>query len=278
MAAVVAQQHAAGLWHRRPEHSFHVPDLHYTGMMTSYNDQRTAMDAPSLRSYQPPTSQMELGLPLFSANALATSVPYQSSSTFAYESSVNPYNMQQNGLPQSYGLNYSSSMQSTASYAGRSEPQPLPTVHDTRHAFSLGGNHMVKSESASPAQSSPVYNEVNYATNCKRSSSEPAESININFATDVDTLMKAIQAKQTASPSKKESSKVSMRQTQCYTLLTSIRWRSRRQHRSLGSDTSAICLTATRASIKRRTSRSTSELILAQSPLYVTKTVLSVLC
>ena len=251
MAAVIAQQHAAGLWHRRPEHSFHVPDLHYTGMMTSYNDQRPAMDAPSLRSYQPPTSQMDLSLPLFSANALATSVPYQSSGTFAYESSVNPYNMQQTGLPQAYGLNYSSSMQSTVSYAGRSEPQSLPTAHDTRHAFSMNGDHMVKCESASPVQSNPVFNERAYATSCKRSSSEPAESTDMNFATDVDTLMKAIQAKQTASPSKKEAPKVSTLPLQYDHTLTVSRWRSQRQHRSLGSDTSATCLTATRASIKR---------------------------
>ncbi|KAH7378497.1 zinc finger protein-like protein OZF [Phaeosphaeria sp. MPI-PUGE-AT-0046c] len=208
MAAVVAQQHAAGLWHRRPEHSFHVPDLHYTGMMPSYNDQRTVMDAPSLRNYQPPTSQMDLSLPLFSANALATSLPYQTSSTFAYESAVNPYNMQQTSLSQSYGLNYSSSMASTGSYAGRSEPQPLPTVHDTRHAFSMGGAHLLKSESASPVQSNPIFNDGTYVTSCKRSSSEPAESANINFATDVDTLMKAIQAKQTTTPLKKEVAKV----------------------------------------------------------------------
>lgn len=208
MAAVVAQQHAAGLWHRRPDHPFHVPDLHYTGMMPSYSDQRTAMDAPSLRSFQPPTSQMDLSLPLFSANALATSVPYQSSGTFAYESSVNPYSMQQTSLPQSYGLSSYSSMNSTVSYAGRSEPQPLPTVHDTRHAFSMGANHMVKSESASPVQSNPMFNDGAYSASCKRSSSEPAESANINFATDVDTLMKAIQAKQTTSPSKKEIAKV----------------------------------------------------------------------
>jgi hypothetical protein len=265
MAAVVAQQHAAGLWHRRPEHSFHVPDLHYTGMMTSYNDQRTAMDAPSLRSYQPPTSQMDLSLPLFSANALATSVPYQSSGTFAYDSSVNPYNIQQNGLPQVYGLNYSSSMPSTVSYAGRSEPQSLPTVHDTRHAFSLNGNHMVKSESASPVQSNPVFNDGAYMTSCKRSSSEPAESSNINFATDVDTLMKAIQAKQTTSPSKKDAAKVSTLPMQYDHTLTISSWRSQRHHRNLGSGISAICLIAIRASIKRHISRSTSEHILVQS-------------
>jgi hypothetical protein len=269
MAAVVAQQHTAGLWHRRPEHPFHVPDLHYTGMMTSYNDQRTAMDAPSLRSYQPPTSQMDLSLPLFSANALATSVPYQTSGTFAYESSVNPYNMQQNGLPQSYGLNYSSSMQSTVSYAGRPEPQSLPTVHNTRHAFSMASNHMVEAESASPVQSSPIHSEGNYPTTCKRSSSEPAESANINFATDVDTLMKAIQAKQTTSPTRKEVTKVSLRHIHHSFLLTVSRWRSQRQHKSLGSVTNATCLTVTRASTKRRTWRFTSESTLAQSLLYV---------
>jgi hypothetical protein len=208
MAAVVAHQHA-GLWHRRPEHSFHVPEIHFTGMMPSYNAQRSAVNAPSLRNYQPPTTQMDMNLPLFSANTMPTSVPYQSSGVFAYDSSVNPYSMQESSMPQSYPMNYSSSL-SPVSYAATSAPQSLHTVREPHHEFSLHGNHMVKSESASPVQSAPMYSDASYATSCKRSSSEPAETTNPHFATDVDTLMKAIQAKQTTSPQKQEVAKVSL--------------------------------------------------------------------
>jgi hypothetical protein len=223
MAAVVAHQHA-GLWHQRPEHSFHVPELHFTGMMPAYNAQRSAATTSSVRSFQPPpTTHMDISLPLFTANGLPTSVPYQPSGPFAYDSSVNPYNMQQGSMPQSYAMNYSSSMAPAVSYAGRSDVQTLPTVRDARHAFGLEGDHMVKSESASPVQSSPMYNNGSYAADCKRCSSEPVETTNINFATDVDTLMRAIQAKQTTSPQKISVAKVSTHHEQPSTFVLYLR-------------------------------------------------------
>jgi hypothetical protein len=208
MAAVVAHHHS-GLWNRRPEPSFHISDIHFTGMMPSYSSQRTASSTPSLRNFPPPTTHMDISLPLFTANVLATSVPYQSGATFAYDSSVNPYNMQQSNMPQAYSMNYTANMSPPVSYAGPVDPQPLPTVREVRNVFALDGNHMVKSESASPVQSNPMFNDASYATECKRSTSEPAEMAGINFATDVDTLMKAIQAKQTTSPEIHEPSKVS---------------------------------------------------------------------
>jgi hypothetical protein len=212
MAAVVAHQHA-GLWNRRPEHSFHVPEMHFTGMMPSYNAPRSAIHAPSLRNYQPPTTQMDMNLPLFSTNTMPTSVPYQSSAVFAYDSSVNPYTMPESSMPQTYPMTYSSAMSPGVSYAATSAPQSLHTVREAHHEFALHANHMVKSESASPVQSGPMYSDASYATSCKRSSSEPADATNPHFATDVDTLMKAIQAKQTTSPQTQEVAKVSPSET-----------------------------------------------------------------
>lgn len=203
MAAVVAHQHA-GLWHRRLDH-FHIPDVHFTGMMPQYENQRTGISAPTSRSFLPATTQMDLSLPLFSANGLPTSVPYQSSGTFAYDSSVNPYNMQQSNMQSSYSMNYTPNLSPAVSYTDRTEHQPLANVHEARHAFALDSAHLVKAESASPAQSSPVYNNASYTSEYKRSSSEPMDPSNINFATDVDTLMKAIQAKQTTSAQKQEA-------------------------------------------------------------------------
>jgi hypothetical protein len=132
---------------------------------------------------------MDINLPLFSTNGLTTSVPYQSGA-FAFDPvSVNPYNMQQ----ASY---YSPNIPHSMSYTASPDVQSLPTVRDARNVF----NAMVKSESTSPIQSNPMYNDTSYATECKRSTSEPTEGSNTNFATDVDTLMRAIQAKQTNSP------------------------------------------------------------------------------
>jgi hypothetical protein len=198
MAADVAHQHA-GLWHRRLDH-FHIPDVHFTGMMPQYEHQRTVVSAPTSRSFLPATTQMDLSLPLFSANGIPTSVPYQSSGSFAYDSSVNPYNMQP-----SYSMNYTPNLSPAVSYTDRTEHQPLSNVHEARHAFALENAHLVKAESASPAQSSPVYNNASYTSDYKRSSSEPMDPSSINFATDVDTLMKAIQAKQTTSAQKQEA-------------------------------------------------------------------------
>jgi hypothetical protein len=165
---------------------------------------------------------MDMSLPLFSASTMPASVPYQSSSVFAYDSSVNPYNMQEGSMPQTYPMAYSSAMSPGASYAATSAPQSLHTVREAHHEFALHGNHMVKSESASPVQSAPMYSDASYATNFKRSSSEPAEETNPNFATDVDTLMRAIQAKQTTSPQKQEVAKVSLSEKKllCFTLRT----------------------------------------------------------
>ncbi|KAF1915718.1 zinc finger protein-like protein OZF [Ampelomyces quisqualis] len=203
MAAVLAHQHA-GLWHRRPEDSFHVPELHFPNMMPSYNTQRNAMNAPSLRSYQPPTTNMDISLPLYTPNVLVTSVSYPSSGAFAYDASVNPYNMPQSSLQHSYSMSYTTNLAPAAPYAERCDPQPLSTVRDARHALAPDGSHVVKSEGASPIQSGSMFNDASYGTDCKRSSSEPADLIDVNFATDVDTLMKAIQAKQTTSSPKQE--------------------------------------------------------------------------
>jgi hypothetical protein len=163
--------------------------------MPSYSAQRSAANAPSLRNCQPSTTQMDMNSPLFSANTLPTSVPCQAGGVFAYDSYVNPYNMQDSSSSQPYSRNHYSSLSLV----------PYGPHHD----FSLHGNHMVRSESASSLQSVPMYCNASYTTNCNRSPSEPTEATNPRFATDVDTLMKAIQAKQTTSPQKQEDVKVS---------------------------------------------------------------------
>lgn len=161
-----------------------------------------------MRGMPATTTQMDISMPLFSANTLATSVPYSSGGAFAYDS-VNPYNMQQHGMPQSYSMGYGINMATPVSFAGNAESQPLPTSREVQHAFTAESSHVVKSESASPVQSQPMYSDASLAGEFKRSSSEPTESTNINFATDVDTLMKAIQAKQPNTPQRHETSKVS---------------------------------------------------------------------
>jgi hypothetical protein len=187
MAAVVASHHI-GLWQERREPSIHIPNMHLANMMPPYDTSRTVTNAPVSRSFHPTSTHMDINMPLFSTHGLTTSVPYQSGA-FAFDpTSVNPYNMQQ----ASY---YSPNLPHSASYAASPDVQSLSTVRDARNAF----HSMVKAESTSPVQSNPIYNGAVYAAG-KRSTSEPTEGSGTNFATDVDTLMRAIQAKQPTSP------------------------------------------------------------------------------
>jgi hypothetical protein len=142
-----------------------------------------------------------MNLPLFSANLLPMSIPCQVVESHAY-------NIVESSIPQSCSIEYSTSLY-PVSYTATSAPQSLHTTREPHYDFSLHGSHMVKSESMSPLYSAYMYNNVSYTANCKRFPPEPTEATTPRFATDVDTLMKAIQAKQTASPQKQEVAKVS---------------------------------------------------------------------
>ncbi|EUC30316.1 hypothetical protein COCCADRAFT_104228 [Bipolaris zeicola 26-R-13] len=185
MAAVVAS-HQSGLWQERREPPFQMPNMHSSSMIPQYDTSRAATSAPVSRSFQPTSTQMDMSMPLYSSNGLATTVPYQPGQ-FAYDAtSVNPYTMQQ----PSY---YQSSIPHPVSYPPSTDVQQLPTVRDSRNLF----NPLVKAESTSPLQSNPIYGETSYPSDAKRSNSVPTEGTSVHFSTDVDTLMKAIQAKQT---------------------------------------------------------------------------------
>ncbi|KAH8633234.1 zinc finger protein OZF [Alternaria alternata] len=196
MATVVAS-HNIGLWQDRREPSMHIPNMHLNNIMPPYDTSRNVSNAPVSREYQPTSNHMDMNnIPLYSANTLPTSVPYQAGA-YAYDVPtsvpVNPYNMQQ----ASY---YASNMPHPVSYPQSHDIQALPTLPDVRHVF----NPNVKSEGTSPAQSNHMYADPSYGTELKRSTSEPTEGSGANFATDVDTLMRAIQAKQTNPPPENE--------------------------------------------------------------------------
>ncbi|KAJ5021034.1 hypothetical protein J3E73DRAFT_435105 [Bipolaris maydis] len=185
MAAVVAS-HQSGLWQERREPPFQMPNMHSSSMIPQYDTSRAATSAPVSRSFQPTSTQMDMSMPLYSSNGLPTTVPYQPGQ-FAYDTApVNPYTMQQ----PSY---YQSGIPHPVSYPPSTDVQQLPTVRDSRNLF----NPLVKAESTSPLQSNPIYGETSYPSDAKRSNSVPTEGTSVHFSTDVDTLMKAIQAKQT---------------------------------------------------------------------------------
>jgi hypothetical protein len=171
----------------------HVPTMNISGLMAPYETPRSVTDSPVSRAYHPTTSHMDMGMPLFTTHAMTTSVPYQSG-VYAYDSMpVNPYNMQQ-----TFPINYSSNVPQVMPYGSPSDAHALSAVREQRSVYPVDRHSMVKAESTSPMQPSQVYHDMAYARDAKRSHSEPTESTSAEFATDVDTLMKAIQAKQTS--------------------------------------------------------------------------------
>jgi hypothetical protein len=135
--------------------------------------------------------------------AMTTSMSYQSGA-FAFDSlSVNPYNMQQ-----AFPVTYPQSIPQAVGYATTSDMQPSPTVRETRTGFAIESTPPVKSESCSPIPHNQLFQGTTYTGDHKRSSSEPGQSGQTNFSTDVDTLMRTIQAKQPVSVQRTEPAKV----------------------------------------------------------------------
>ncbi|KAF2811452.1 uncharacterized protein BDZ99DRAFT_384122 [Mytilinidion resinicola] len=201
MAAAVASQHA-GIWHqRRTNQAVHVPNMSMS-MLPSYDTSvRTVSNPPVSRAFQP--THLDLAMPMFQSHP-TTSVPYQSGAYAFDPLAVNPYNMQQ-----AFNMNYPPTMAHPVAYSGPNElPNSLPTTRDVRNNYPMmESTPPVKTEAASPIQLSQVYNDANYADVCKDTSSESDSAI--NFATDVDTLMKAIQAKSNQAKRQQQPSKSS---------------------------------------------------------------------
>lgn len=196
MAAVVA--HHPGLWHHSDQH-VHFPHLNMSNFNSPYDAPQRTTTAPSVsRSFQTASSHIDMhGLPIYTPHTMANSMPYQQGA-FAFDSlTTNPYNIQQ-----AFPVSYPTSMPQSVPYSAAPEIQPLPTVRTARNGFASIRTSSIKSESASPAQPHHGYNELSYVEDYRRSASESSETHGPNFATDVDTLMKAIQAKQKTSPIK----------------------------------------------------------------------------
>lgn len=196
---MVASQHA-DLWQRRSQPTFHMPDMNLSGL--SYAAPRTVANPPDTRAYHQTSSTFGMSMPLFSAHGVSTSVPYQPGA-FAFDPiPVNPYNMQQ-----AYSEGFVSDVPQNVSYTRSSLAQQIPPPQETHGTFSTD-RHVSKSSTASPLQSSPPYHVYHFGAELQRSRSEPSDGSSINFVTDVDTLMKAIQAKQSVSSKPLQANKV----------------------------------------------------------------------
>jgi hypothetical protein len=170
-------------------------------LMPSYdNAVRTVSNPPASRAFQ--STHLDLAMPMFQSHP-TTSVPYQPGA-FAFDSiAVNPYNMQQG-----FNMQYPTTMAQAVTYSTAADLQTMmPTAKDGRSSFSMiESTPPVKTEAASPIQPSQLYYDATYTDDSKQTSSE--SDSNVNFSTDVDTLMKAIQAKSQQAKRQQQPSKV----------------------------------------------------------------------
>ena len=200
MTTMVASHHI-DLWQRRSQPTFNMPNMNLTDLMPPYDAPRTVTNEPESRAYHQTTSSVEMSMPLFSTNGVTSSVPYQPGA-FAFDQvPANPYNIQQ-----TYPVGYVANVPQNISYTRSSLTQQMQATQGTHSSFSVD-RHISKSETASPLQSTPSYHSSTYGTELEYSRSDPVEG-SINFATDVDTLMKAIQAKQSDTPQPQQAGKV----------------------------------------------------------------------
>jgi hypothetical protein len=135
---------------------------------------------------------MDMHMPLYPTQNMTTTVSYQPG-VFAYDSiPVNPFSMQQS-FPTSYTLNVSQA----GSYSEVSAMQSQPPLCEPRNGFIMERTPSIKTETLSPIRPVQVYNNASYNGEIKFERLETGQSNSgVTFNTDVDTLMKAIQAKQ----------------------------------------------------------------------------------
>ncbi|KAF1983440.1 hypothetical protein K402DRAFT_406902 [Aulographum hederae CBS 113979] len=193
MAAMVAPQHG-GIWQRRSSQAIHMNAMSMPGMMPSYE----TTSRPPVNHNQAPTSRAfhDLTMPVFTNSNMAGAMPFHGA--YGFDTlSVNPYNMQQN-LQQPFHVGFSASMAHAPTYAGSDLPAGVPHVREARNSVPVSHRSpSVKAEERSPVQPNQLFND---SSNGVDNSSSGESENGVNFSTDVDTLMKAIQAKTQANP------------------------------------------------------------------------------
>jgi len=182
MAAMVASQHG-GMWQRRSSQVMQMSSMGVPTMVPS------SAATPTTRPYQQP-NHIELSMNMFPTSSAPSMVPF---TTGAYGFDLT--NMNQYQVPQNYNIGYSSAVQPAPAYqTAPTELSAIPHVREARNAVpSINRSPSVKTEAQSPVQQNQVFSEGGEAL---RDSQADSSLGGVIFSTDVDCLMKAIQAKQ----------------------------------------------------------------------------------
>jgi uncharacterized Zn-finger protein len=188
--------HHPGMWQRR---SSQVMQMSPMGIPTMVPATQTA---PSARPYQQ-TNHIDLPMNMFPTTSAPSMVQFTASSYGFDLSSMNQYQLQQN-----YNINYPGPAQPTPAYSAA--PTEMPTVisHVGVAHEPLPIAHRspsVKAEAQSPLQANQMYSD--NSSDELRSYHTDSSLAGVSFSTDVDCLMKAIQAQQ-KTPTQPAPSKV----------------------------------------------------------------------
>ena len=199
MAAVVAPHHSSMWQQRRPDQAMHMPSLSMSSMFPHFDATARAPTAPPAQRAYPP-STVDLTMPMFQSHGFNGSLPFQQPSQYGYEN----HPQGQYGMQPTYGMHQSTQMhhQPTAYQPSTSVVSSLPQVRDARNAFPpINRSPSVKTENPSPATATSASSATAFpepvavdATTEQQESPVKTET-GASFATDVDTLMRMIQAK-----------------------------------------------------------------------------------
>jgi len=192
MAAMVAP--SQNMWEqRRPGQVIHM------GPVPTMSNMIPTTNAPSSsRPYGQP--QLDLQMPMYPQTTVSGHIPFQQP---AYSFDVNPMPQYPVHPPQQppYVPFQAPPVQTPTSYAPTHSDisAPVPLVRDARNALpSISRSSPIKTEVTSPAHANASFSD-NGQDASKSNGSESGDAAPV-FSTDVDCLMRAIQAKQTATP------------------------------------------------------------------------------
>ncbi|KAF2273828.1 uncharacterized protein EI97DRAFT_145726 [Westerdykella ornata] len=187
MAAVMNPMHV-GHWQTQPEQPFHD---HVTSLFSS-GSFRTSVDSEATGPFQAATAHMHHQMAQYSD-------PYQPGLFVPVVGSMpmNPYSLQQ-----PFQTNFSSAMPSTPLFHSVNHGQPAPRLGDPRARFPMerAMPSAVKMEVPSPTRPAYSYLDSPQHEDSKPTLPQPTQGNTIEFNTHVDTLMRAIQAKQKHEP------------------------------------------------------------------------------
>jgi hypothetical protein len=192
-----AQQPHQALWQQPQRRS--TPVMHMAPSPMPLSSMIPTTSAPqSSRPYQPNHVEMMMA-PSFPPTSMAPGMSFQPGAYgFDLSATMNQYPVQQ-----SYSMNLQQSVSQSTSYTSAigDTAGPVSLVRDARNTLpAIARSPTIKSEISSPVHPPPPFAQSHVPEPLKSTTPDTSESGQPSFQTDIDRLMRAIQAKQNPQP------------------------------------------------------------------------------